>query len=81
MGIYLDLEEMYRESNLLGRGIISVRNKLPIYFSDGLMDIHGRIQPIDRYNIDSIDDKKASREQPRFTVDNGQTVYGEFLGM
>ncbi|EER16352.1 Chitin synthase, putative, partial [Perkinsus marinus ATCC 50983] len=55
MGIYLDLEEMYREN--------------------GLMDIHGRIQPIDRYNIDSIDDKKASREQPRFTVDNGQTVY------
>ncbi|KAF4680963.1 Chitin synthase, class 2 [Perkinsus olseni] len=55
MGIYVDLEEMYREN--------------------GLMDIHGRIQPIDRYNFDNVDDKRASRTQPRFTVDNGQTVY------
>ncbi|KAF4721625.1 Chitin synthase, class 2 [Perkinsus olseni] len=55
MGMYLDLEEMYRE--------------------EGLMDISGRIQPIDRYNFDRIPDKSASRDHPRFTVDNGQPVY------
>lgn len=55
MGMYIDVEDMYR--------------------AGGLMDIHQRIQPNDRINIDSVSDRACTREKPRFTVDGGQTVY------
>ena len=55
MGMYLDLEEMYR--------------------AGGLMEIHQRVHEVDRTNIDSVSDRRCSRESPRFTVDGGQTVY------
>ena len=55
MGMYLDLDELYR--------------------SGGLMDIHSRIAAGDRQRIESVSDKVCSRANPRYTVDNGQTVY------
>jgi len=55
MGMYLDVEEMYR--------------------AGGLMEIHQRLGEVDRKNVDFVSDKICSRERPRFTVDNGQTVY------
>jgi chitin synthase len=55
MGVYVDLEDMYRPG--------------------GLMDIHGRLSANDRMRVDSVSDKACSRDNPRFTVDDGQPVY------
>ena len=46
-----------------------------IYRPGGLMDIHCRISENDRRRIDGTPDKQISRDNPRFTVDDGQLVY------
>jgi len=46
-----------------------------LYKPGGLMDIHARITESDRQRIDTVTDKLATRQNPRFTVDNSQTVY------
>ena len=46
-----------------------------LYKTGGLMEIHGRICATDRSRLDTVSDKACSRDNPRFTVDNGQTVY------
>ena len=46
-----------------------------MYKPGGLMDVHARLAPSDRVRVDSVSDKSITRENPRFTVDDGQTVY------
>lgn len=46
-----------------------------MYKPGGLMEIHGRVAAGDRARFSSISDKQCSRQNPRFTVDDGQPVY------
>ena len=46
-----------------------------MYKTGGLMDVHGRLGDVDRHNLATVTDKSITREKPKFTVDNGQTVY------